>query len=112
MAQPGRYNLKIYRGDTHHWQFKLWRDGDRTDPVDLENCGVKAQIRNGFNGVRMVEIRLAVTLPNVIDASLDAETSRDITFTEGVWDLQVTYPGLVVSTVLAGSVEITPDVTE
>lgn len=112
MAQPGRYDLKIYRGDTHHWQFKLWQDADKSDPVDLLNCGVKAQIRNGFDGVRMVEIRLAITLPNIIDASLDAETSRDITFTEGVWDMQVTYPGNVVSTILAGEVTITPDVTK
>ena len=108
---PGKYTLAIYRGDSYRWQFKLWTDTAKTQPVDLTDVMVKAEIRDKAAGKVLGALTCVVTLPNIIDASLEAAGSAALN-TSGVWDLQLTYPGGDVSTVLAGSVFLTMDVTD
>ena len=107
---PGKYALAIYRGDSYHWQFKLWADAAKTQPVDLTGVTPKAEIRDKSGGAILGTLTCVVTMPNIIDASLSAVVSG--TLKCGVWDLQLTYTGGAVSTVLAGAVTVTADVTD
>lgn len=108
---PGNFNLTIYRGDTYRWQFKLWADEAKSHPVDLTGVTAKSEIRATQAGKLIATFICTITLPNIIDVVLDAATSRTLA-PKGVWDLQLTYPGGDVTTVLVGSVAVTTDVTE
>jgi hypothetical protein len=107
---PGKYTLTIYRGDSGRWQFKLWTDSAKTQPVDLTGVTARAEIRDKAGGLVLGELVCEVTLPNIIDASIDAIASAALK--KGVWDLQLTYAGGDVVTILAGSVTVTADVTD
>lgn len=111
MTTPGNYQMLIYRGDSYRWQFKLWADVDKTDPLDLTGITPKAEIRDKPGGKKITPIACVVTLPNIIDATLTAVASAALT-AKGSWDLQLTYSGGDVSTVLAGPVVVTADVTD
>ena len=107
---PGNYPLVIYRGDSYKWQFKLWSDTAKTQPVDLTGVTVKAEIRDRPGGNLLGTLACAITMPNVINASL---TSTDTALlTSGAWDMQLTYSDGEVSTVLSGLVTVTMDVTD
>lgn len=110
---PAPLPLSLYRGDTTRWQFKLWADAEKTQAVDLTGASAKAQIRDKPlpDGQLKGELTCVVTLPNIIDAVLAPEVSRDLP-KKGYWDLQLTYASGDIATVLAGPVEVTSDVTE
>jgi hypothetical protein len=107
---PGKYALLIYRGDSYKWQFKLWSDAAKTIPLDLTGVTVKAEIRDKPGGNVLGHLTCVTTMPNIIDASLTAANTA--TLTSGVWDMQLTYAGGDVSTVLTGLVTVTMDVTD
>jgi hypothetical protein len=108
---PGTMNLDLYRGDTTRWQFKLWLDAEKTDPLDLSGVVAKAEIRDKPGGKKITPIQCVITLPNIIDASLLAVNSKLLPL-KGSWDLQLTYTGGDVATLLAGKVVVIADVTD
>ena len=108
---PGAYALNIYQGDTHAWRFTLWQDVAKTTPVDLTGSAVKAEIRDRHAGLVIQPITLTVTLPNIIDALLTASETRTL-IASGRWDLQLTDAEGWVSTILAGPVRVTSDITD
>jgi hypothetical protein len=108
---PGSFPLSLYRGDTYHWKFTLWSDAAKTTPVDLTGVTAKAEIREKPGGSTIVPLVCSVVMPNVINASLTSVASITVP-TTGVWDLQLTYLSGDVTTVLAGSVSVTADVTD
>jgi len=108
---PGDHNLDLYRGDTGRWQFKLWADAAKTDPVNLTGCTATAMIRDRVpSSTFQMEMTCTVTTPNIIDMVLTATASRDLPST-GVWDIQISWPGGDISTFLKGTVKVTNDVT-
>lgn len=108
---PGVYNLNLYRGDTGHWQFKLWTDSAKTQPANLTGVTVEAMIRDkAINGNVALSLGCVVTPPNIIDMTLTEVQSRALPST-GVWDLQLNYSGGDIVTPLAGKVAVTQDVT-
>lgn len=109
--RPGTYDLDLYRGDTYQWQFVLWDNPEQSQPVDLTGATVAAEIRDQSAGAVIIPLVLVVTLPNIIDATL-SNTDCQACPTKGVWDLQITFPGTIVRTVLSGDVRVTPDVTD
>lgn len=109
---PGNYTLKMYRGDTFHAQFKLWLDTDRSQPVDLTDAVAKAEIRDKTGGTILVTFDSAITLPNIIDLTLDAATSETLVPGTQKWDLQVTYLDGTVNTYVAGDATIVGDITD
>lgn len=111
MATPGNYPLKLYRGDTYRWQFKLWDDPEKTIPTDLTGVTPKAEIRDKPSGAIKAPITTSVTAPNIIEAILTAADCANLPV-KGAWDLQLTYANGDVSTVLAGTVDVTLDVTD
>jgi hypothetical protein len=106
---PGNFNLQIYQGDSYDWQFKLWQDTAMTTPVDLTGVTAKAQIRKGPGIAGPIEMACTVSTPNIVDVKLSA-TLSDTCF-NGVWDLELDGPNGV-TTVVAGTVTVTADVTE
>lgn len=108
---PATLPLDIYRGDTARWQFKLWADPEKTDPVDLTGVVAKAEIRDKSGGSKISELACVITTPNTINMTLDAATSRALP-NKGFWDLQLTYPSNDVNTILSGAVTVTPDITD
>jgi hypothetical protein len=110
--KPGNYPLDIYRGDTYRWQFKLWSDIDKTQPVDLDGVTVRSQIRDKPAGKLLANIECTVTLPNIILATLTADECAKLTGSTCAWDLQLTWPNTDVTTLLAGPVAVTTDVTD
>jgi hypothetical protein len=109
---PGVYPLALYRGDSYHWQFTLWQDTARTQPVDLTGVTVKSQIRDKPAGSLLLTMTLTVTLPNIIAMDLLASDCASLPPSGGNWDLQLTYPNGDVGTILMGPVRITVDVTD
>ena len=111
MAMPGDYPLVLYRGDTQRWTFKLFSDTAKTIPSDLTGVTVASMIRDKTDGGSYsVEFECTVTLPNIVNLVLDAETSRTLP-KKGVWDLELTYPSGDIVTVMKGAVTVTPDAT-
>ena len=108
---PGVYNLDLYRGDTYRWQFKLWTDAEKTDPADLADVTVKAEIRDKPGGLTITPLTCTITEPNIIDAVLSSAASQ-LLGAKAAWDLQLTYASGDVATVLAGTVTVTADVTD
>lgn len=111
MTTPASYPLDLYRGDTFRVKFKLWKNKEKTDPVDLAGVLVKAQIRSQPTSSSVLqELTCAITAPNIIEVSMTPEETAKLP-SAGVWDLQLTYPDADVQTVLAGTVTVTLDVT-
>lgn len=111
--KPGRFDLDLYRGDTYQWRFLLWEDDAQTVPFDLADRTVAAEIRDRPGGHKITSLACVVALPNQVDVTLNADDCGLLP-TKGAWDLQLTEPGPpdVVRTVIAGSVQVTGDVTE
>jgi len=108
---PGTYALDLYRGDSYAWRFTLFEDDPPTVPTDLTGATAEAEIREKTAGVNIVAMTCVVTLPNIIDMTLDPDQYAACP-AKGVWDLQVTYPDGWVQTVLHGTVTVTGDVTD
>jgi hypothetical protein len=110
---PGKLDLKLYRGDSYAWQFKLWQDSARTTPVVISAAGtvVAAEVRDKPGGVKIVPLSCVVTAPNIVNVTMTSAMSISCP-PKGVWDLQVTYPDGQVQTPIGGAVLIIPDVTD
>ena len=106
---PGKYDLDLYRGDTFGFRVVLWDDDAQTVPFDLTDAAVEAEWRDKLESTLIVNLVTAVTLPNIIDVSITTDVWTNAPGS-GVWDLELSWPGRVL-TVLAGSVKVTPDVT-
>lgn len=112
MSLPGTYSLSLYRGDSYAWQFVLWTDAEKTQPADLTGVTAKAEIRDRSGGSSIMELLCTVELPNTVRVELTADTWLGWLLAKAVWDLQLTYPGGEVITVVSGSVTVTADVTD
>lgn len=107
--KPGVYNLDLYRGDSYTWRFILWDNAGATVPTDLTAATAAAEIRDKTAGTHVVTLTCLITLPNIIDVTMDPADWTTCPAT-GIWDLQVTFPGGVIRTMLAGTVKTTGDV--
>lgn len=110
---PADITLEVYQGDSYAWEFTLWHDTERGEPVDLTDVTPKAEIRDRPGGTLMIELPLTVQLPNVIEATLSSDDSQKLTRRNGVWDLKLTRADDdLVATVIAGHVFIRHGVTD
>jgi hypothetical protein len=107
--QPATLPMDLYRGDSSAMRLQFWDSGN--NPIDLTGVVAKSQIRDRPAGSTIVNLVCTITLPNTIDVTLLATDSGTLP-TQGVWDLQLTYPSGDVRTPVAGPVTVTPDVTD
>lgn len=84
-------------------------DDERTDPADLSEAEAHAQIRGACNQ-RVLELVTAIEEPNIVWVWLTTEQAEMIV-RRGRWDLQLTWPGDQVQTLVQGFVLVENDVT-
>lgn len=109
--QPGKMDLSIYRGDSYKWQYTLWVDEAKTIPADLTGCTVKAEVRAGPGTAVITTLATSITMPNKINVTLTAAVSATLP-AAAKWDLQLTYTTADVTTIVAGAVSVTSDITD
>jgi hypothetical protein len=110
-VNPGNYDLELYRGDYHAWRFRLWDDKEKTQPTNLTDAVAEAEIRDRYHGSSIVYLECEIVLPNFVDMRMWPEMWAGFPSAGGVWDLEITFPGNVVQTKMAGEVTVTQDVT-
>ena len=109
---PGKYDIRLYRGDWYGWRVKLWQDAAHTVPFDLADYTVASQLRDKPGGSTYVDILCVVTAPNIIDISINASNWDDAPKgTLAAWDVEITDAFGNPFTPLAGKVDIIYDVT-
>jgi hypothetical protein len=111
MAVPAKQNLTITRGDTEIIVITMTSDG--TTPENITGRTYRAQIR-GTKDAAVIDISFTAVVTNgaageLTLTALPAATSG-LTVGTHYWDLEETNAG-VVSTILAGTVNVLADVT-
>lgn len=105
---PLQVDLALYRGDDFALEV-IVTDPDG-QPVDLTGYVAHSQIRPAPDDPVLADMA-AVVVANVVTVSMDAELAATLDGIPAVWDVQVTSPGGVVTTLAAGKVAVTKDVT-
>lgn len=114
---PGKANLSIYQGDDYQLVvlFKVKATGE---PLPVTGHTFKAQVRKSTadedgGGDPLAEFACMVTDgPNgTVLLELDHTQTTALTERTAAWDMQGTDTGGYVTTYLAGSVTVTPEVT-
>jgi hypothetical protein len=111
MAVPAKQNLTITRGDTESIVITMTTDG--TTPENITGRTYRAQIR-AVKDAATISLSFTCVVTNgaggeVTLTALPAATSG-LTIGTQYWDLEETNSG-VVSTILAGTVNVLADVT-
>jgi hypothetical protein len=109
MAKPARYDIHLVAGDDYSLTLRLLDDGD---PVDTGGYVWRAQVRNGPlpDGELIAEFGVNGIAGGVELSLTNAQTTDFIGRGKLFWDVQSSSP--LVRTWLAGSVIVTPEVTE
>lgn len=85
-------------------------------PVDLTGAKARMQIRAGLGGALLLELTtenggLAITGPGTLIRTLSAAQTAALTWTDGVYDLEVEYADGTVQRYLQGAVTVSREVT-
>lgn len=85
-------------------------------PVDLTGATARMQIRDKPGGLLRLELStegggLVITGAGTLERHLSATTTAAITWTDGVYDLEVTYADGTVHRYFEGAVTVSPEVT-
>lgn len=111
MSSPANYPLTVRIGDTETITLNL-QDANGT-AINVTSRTYAAQIRSTADASSVLATftcAISNAAGGVVTATLPASTTAALTPGVGVWDLQETN-GTVVTTLLAGPVTITQDVT-
>lgn len=86
-------------------------------PVDLTGATARMQIRAGLGGAVLLELTtenggLAITGPGTLTRTLSATETAALTWTDGVYDLEVEYADGTVQRYLQGAVTVSREVTK
>lgn len=106
-----RIDLPLYQGDSFNGIVTI-TNADGT-PADLTGCTARAQIRRAVADTApdvAAEIECVITLPDRVFISLTSSQTGALSG-QYVWDLQLTTPTPVVTTIAGGKVTVTQEVT-
>ncbi len=114
---PGKLNLTIYQGATFRRVVRLADDAG--DAIDLTGATVRMHIRAALlDTATLIELTEANGRALVTDAVdgeitllISATDTALLTFTSGVYDLEIQYLGGTVDRVLYGKVTLSKEVT-
>lgn len=111
MAVPADQDLMITRGDTETLVVTVTSDG--STPINITGRTYRAQIRSSQDSVT-VKASFTCTVTDgangQVTCTMPASTSATLGSGQYYWDLEENASG-VVSTILAGNVTVTADVT-
>jgi hypothetical protein len=112
-----KYTLKINQGETLNQQV-VWKVGSTPAPVDLTGCSARMQVRSAVNSPTVL---LELSTANgglVLGGSLgtitfvmNAAATTALTWTQGVYDLEITFADGTVRRLMSGNVQVSPEVT-
>lgn len=116
MTKPAKLILTIYQGATFRRRLR-WLNPDKT-PIDLTGCTARMQVREEVESTAAL---LELTTENgrialggtagTVDLLVDAGATAAITWTGGVFDLEIVHPGGEVTRLAQGSCCVSPEVT-
>jgi hypothetical protein len=105
-------NLAIYQGDDYVADI-LVTDDDGTTPADLTGCAARSQIREDFSPASPLIAEFECVIEaSTITIALSHDITSMLTCPKYVWDIQVTDGNGWVTTLLAGQVAVTKEVTK
>lgn len=121
MSAPFKVKFVIYQGATFSktltWKTAPDEDSPKT-PVDLTGCTARMQVRAKIGAT---EVLLTLTTENggitlggtagTIDLLIEAEDTAAITWTSGVYDLEIIFTNGDVRRLLYGEVVVSREVT-
>lgn len=121
MSAPFKVPLKIFQGATFTksltWKAAPDEDSARV-PVDLTGCTARMQVRTKVGASIPL---LSLTTENggislggtagTIGLLIDADDTAELSWTSGVYDLEIVHPGGQVRRLMYGSVTVSPEVT-
>ena len=109
-TSPTPYDLCAYRGDSGRFRVTL-TEADGTTPVDVSTATWDCDIRKTADDTILAgSMTVELVDDNVVDVILPADLSAQLVDPPYVWDLQMTQ-GVEVTTLLAGTLTVTPDVS-
>jgi hypothetical protein len=111
MAKPATQNLTVVRGDTETVVVNMTTNG--TIPVDVTGRTYRAQIRTTKDASTIAatwDCNVTNAAAGQITCVLSAASSSALTAGTNFWDFEETN-GSVVTTILAGTVNVLADVT-
>jgi hypothetical protein len=107
---PAEINLNIYQGDDFFLDLTV--TDQNNNPLDVTNSSVMSQIRASFNSPNLlanIGIIIDGTTTGLIHMHLAATDSNNLP-QNCVWDIQLSSPSI--QTIAAGTVTVTPQVTQ
>lgn len=120
MTKPAKLKFTIYQGATFRKRLR-WTNKATGTPLDLTGCKARMQVRAE---VESTEVLLELTTENggitlggtagTIDFYVGATATAAITWTSGVFDLEIIHPGALpddVTRLAQGTVSVSPEVT-
>ena len=120
MTKPAKLKFMIYQGATFRKRLR-WTNKATGTPLDLTGCKARMQVRAE---VESTEVLLELTTENggitlggtagIIDFYVGATATAAITWTSGVFDLEIVHPGALpddVTRLAQGTVSVSPEVT-
>jgi hypothetical protein len=117
MTAPVEYNITLYQGSTYRETF-TWETGDPPTAVNLTGCTARMQVRASVNSpVKLLDLTTengGITLggsAGTIQVLVAPSATAGQPWRTGVYDLEVIFVGGDVRRLLAGAVELVPEVT-
>lgn len=118
MAKAFKVNLSIEQGATFRKRV-TWKAGAAPGvPVDLAGCTARAHIRTEIEAAAVL---VTLTTANggivlggatgTVDLYISDDDTAALTWTSGVYDLEIEFPGGDVRRLMYGSVSVSPEVT-
>lgn len=112
----GYYDIKIDQGATYRQEF-IWKDS-AGDPIDLTSYTARMQIRRKVSSTAAEHeattensgIAITAGTGSVV-VTISATDTAAFEFTKGVYDLELISGSGVVTRLLEGTVEVSPEVT-
>lgn len=116
MTTPAKLKFTIYQGATFRKRL-TWKSPSGV-PIDLTGCTARMQVRPEVESPTvLLELTTAnggITLGGVagtIELFVSDDASTLFTWTAGVWDLEIEFPGGDVRRLAQGSISVSPEVT-
>lgn len=100
MTKPAKLKLTIYQGATFRKRLTWTGPKPTLTPIDLTGCTARMQVRSEVSSPTVL---LELTTENggitlggtagTVDLYVGAIGTAAITWTDGVWDLEIVFPG-------------------